>query len=347
MLVTQAEEIRAYLPTSAYGSPEGLLSFMEEAEESHLVPILGRSLYDKVVKIYETLLENHGGVVSPFVPKEEVDDEVRLVRLCQLPVVYYSLADSTGLLAVSLNNGGGFNQMSTDTYEPADENAIKRFERDAFFKARRGIDRLLVFLEEDARKPEPLFAEAWKESGYFYRQGDLLFTTALEMNRFIDIKASRLEFIGLLPDIRFCQKTYLEPEIGIGLIKAIISSQTDSSVIPTDTPDVEGREANTATWNEATELLRMALALFVEARKPEKQRKYSENEAYYSLYKARDFMAARQDAFRQWIKDSPLYVPPESGKAEAPARPCAERMNTFDPDASDNAIFVLRGINRH
>ena len=178
MLVTTADEIRAYLPTSVYSGDDSLLALMEDTEESVLVPVLGRGLYEKVCEDYGKAIEEYGGVTPQVIAKEDLTPEIRLIRHCQLPVVYLTLANSTGILSVNLNEGGGLNQSYTEMFDNADKDAVGRFERDAWFKGHRGIDRLLLFLENDARSKAPVFAELWHKSRYFYFQGDLLFTTA-------------------------------------------------------------------------------------------------------------------------------------------------------------------------
>lgn len=349
MLITQTEEISAYLPTSTFNSPDKLLSLTEDAEENYLVPVLGRSLYNKVEEIYEQQLGEEGGVLPAFVGKKDDNPEVVLVRLCQMPVIYFALANNTGLLSISLNDMG-FNQASTGSFEAADIKSVERFERDAYFKARRGIDRLLIFLEEDARSETPLFAQLWRESTYFYLQGDLLITTAIEFNRFLNIDSSREKFISLLPDIRYCQDTYLAPAIGDELMEAIVQSCTDISIIPTntepistDTPIVSASGQTARTWRKATDYLRMSLAIYVENRRPEKQRRYSENEAGMSLVRAKEYIANHQDFFGEWIKTSPLYTPPKDAGSGKPVEP------PFDYNDPSNAISIpfRYGLNRH
>lgn len=349
MLITQTEEITAYLPTSVLENPMNLLSLTEDAEENYLVPVLGRTLYNKVEEIYEQLLGEGGGVLPALVAKKDETPEVVLVRLCQMPVIYFALANSTGLLSISLNDMG-FNQASTGNFDAADIKSIERFERDAYFKARRGIDRLLIFLEEDARSKTPLFDKLWRESNYFYLQGDLLITTAIELNRFLNIDASREKFISLLPDIRYCQDTYLAPAIGDELIEAIVRSCTDATIIPTnpesvptDTSIVSTSEQAARTWRKATDYLRMSLAIYVENRRPEKQRRYSENEAGMSLARAKEYITKHQNDFGEWIKTSPLYTPPKDAAAIKPMEPM------FDCDDPSNAISIpfRYGLNRH
>ena len=335
MLITQREEISAYLPTSVDVTPESLLLLTEDAEENYLVPVLGRNLYNKVGEIYEEVIGQHGNILPASIPKSEETPEIRLVRLCQMPVLYFALANSTGLLSVNLNESG-FNQSSTEGYDAADLKSVERFERDAYFKARRGIDRLLIFLEEDARSDSPLFADLWKESIYFYQQGDLLLTTATEMNRFLNIDSSREKFIALLPDLRYCQDTYLTPAIGDELMEVLIRSCTDSSVLP-----LPAKPAS--VWRKAVNYLRMALAIYVENRRPEKQRRYSENEASMSLSRAKQYISDHQDDFGEWITNSPLYTP--TRKTDGTEK----EVPKFDFDDPTNAVSFPfgMGLNRH
>lgn len=336
MILTQIEEIKAYLPTSVYNDPSGLLSLTEDAEENYLVPILGRPLYNEVEKKYKRLISEFGSVLPQSISGDDLKLEVRLIRLCQMPVIYFALANSTGILSVSLNGGGGFNQVSTGGYESADDKSISRFERDAFFKARRGIDRLLIFLEEDARSEKPEFSALWKKSDYFYLQGDLLFTTAIEFNRFLNIDNNREKFIALLPDLRYCQDTYLAPVVGEEFLDTLVDFCTDSSILSDEKLDSE-------VWRKAIDYLRMSLAIYVENRLPEKKRRYSENEAVLSLKRATEYLAKNQKAFGEYIKKSPIYKPEEE------ILPVGEEVPRFDYSNPDNAIFVFgRGcVNRH
>ncbi len=375
MLITQIEEIQAYLPTSVYDNPTGLLSLTEDAEENYLLPILGRDLYNKVEENYQSLLTDHGGVLPAQIKKEDVTPEVRLIRLCQMPIIYFALANSTGLLSVSLNGGGGFNQVGTEGYDPASDKSISRFERDAYFKARRGIDRLLIFLEEDARSSSSVFSEWWKKSEYFYLHGDLLFSTALDMSRFLNIESSREKFISLLPDIRYCQDNYIAPEVGDDLLEAFIASATDGTILSPvkpeepDTPeggegeqpegeepvrtDIVGQDGgvNPRTWRKAIDYLKMSLAMFVENRRPEKQRRYSENEAMLSLRRAVNYISSHAEDFGPYVKSSPFYQESdEESIASESQNANTNNQEAFDYEDPDNAIYVFgRGsaLNRH
>jgi hypothetical protein len=353
MLFTNPTEIQAYLPTSVYRSSTGLLTLLADTEERYLRPVLGDSLFEKVGEAYRELFEEYGGVTPDVLPDEAVTDTVRLIRLCQKPAIYFALANNTGVLSVSLNDGGGFNRMSTEGYDAADEKSIARFERDAFFNARDGIDRLLLFLEKDAKREEPLFRSMWEESDHFYLHADLLFTTATELQRYMDIKNSRATFIELLPSIRYAQMAYLSKEVGDTLLDALVRAQTDSAVIP----QVEDKTAKEArrVWDNAVQYLRMALALFVEARRPESKQRNAENEATLSLFRGIEYITANYPFFLPYLTDSPFLdkvkalIEKDKQQQEKQARKaeaCTERFHNGDPD---NAIFVFggMGLNRH
>lgn len=346
MLFTNEEEIRAYLPTSVWSGADSLLSLMEETEETQLVPILGEKLHKSVCESYAKAMEEQGGVVPKVVAQEDVTPEIRLIRCCQLPLVYLTLANSTGILGVNLNEGGGLNQSYTEMFDKADKDAVSRFERDAWFKGHRGIDRLLLFLESDARSQSPRFAGMWKESRYFYLQGNLLFTTASCMNRYLDIGDSREKFISMVPDIRYCQDAYLAAEMGEELIFALVEWCTRRI-----TPEGEGLEETDRArlpeiWDKAVDRLRVALALYIESRRPEKQRRYSENEASLALMRARKFIAGAQQFFMPYIASSPLHVPPPAEADKDKRDGCG---GGYDFDDPDNALFVFfpNGLNRH
>lgn len=380
MFITNIDEIKAYLPTTVWQNPDGLFSLLDDTEETYLVPLLGRPLFNYLQAEYkrlaaidvilpkdedeaygiESISEEGGGVADDGTLSEKDKETVRILRICQAIDIYMTLANNSGILNVSINAGGGMNSVSTDGYDHADKDAINRFEKDAYMKAHRAIDRLLLALEEDARQTytqegenqdtasvpadsAPYFAELWKQSRYFYMQHDTLFTTATEFNRYVNVDRSREVFITLQADIRYCQYTYLCPEIGTELMEALIASLTDSSLLPTDKKDLR-------VWQNVIMRLRTALALYTEARNEKLARKHSRNEADLSLARAKEYISAHQESFGDYIVDSPLYVPPAQ---DAPANPgnnpsgqpgCSNEdreQPTFDPYARDNAIFTF------
>ena len=163
MLLTERKEIDIFLPSSVLESAESVLTLAAASEETYLLPVLGRPLFNHVNKLYkEVSLDDDWALPQNT---EEAPAEHKLIRLCQEAVVYMTLANNAWLLSVSLNDAG-LNVPSSAGYEEADKDRIDRFAKDAFKNGHRAIDRLLVFLEEDATSEEPKFAERWKKSKY-------------------------------------------------------------------------------------------------------------------------------------------------------------------------------------
>lgn len=337
MLLTERREIDIFLPTSVQESAESILTLAADAEETHLLPVLGRPLFDHIDELYQEVVLNDDW----YLPQNRKDTppEQRLIRLCQEVVVYMTLADNAGLFSVSLNDAG-LNTPSSQGYEEADEKRIDRFVKDAFKKGHRAIDRLLIFLEEDARSEEPKFAEHWKSSRYFYENHDTLFTTAVEFNRYVNIDESREWFVKLLPDIRFCQDTHLAPQVGYTLTDALVRSLTQ--------PGEPMTEKDLRIWSVAIVKLRQALALHVEARNEKLKRKTSRAEADLSLERAKDYIRNHQSTFGMAMEDSPLYDKTLMGDAveENTLTERPKPVLNYDPDAEGNAVHTLFHFNK-
>ena len=338
MLLTTRQEIELFLPTSVQESAQSILTLAEDAEETYLLPVLGRPLFNHVDELYQEVALDE----EWYLPKngEQTPPEQRLIRICQEVVLYMTLANNAGLFSVSMNDAG-INTPSSQGYEEADEKRIDRFVKDAFRKGHRAIDRLLVFLEEDACTDEPVFAKLWKSSKYFYLNCDTLFRTAVEFDRYVSIDESREWFVKLLPDIRFCQDTYLCPQIGYELMEALIAYGTGAAPDGLD-------ESMEKTWRTAIQKLKQSLALYAENRNEKLRRKTSRAEADLSLERAKDYIRNSQAAFGAYMKGSPLYdrsIMGDDASSEDTSEQPKPVMN-YDPDNRDNAVHALFSYNQ-
>lgn len=338
MLLTTRQEIEIFLPTSVQESAQSILTLAEDAEETYLLPVLGRPLFNHVNELYQEVSLDEDW----YLPKngEQTPPEQRLIRLCQEVVLYMTLANNAGLFSVSMNDAG-LNTPSTQGYEEADEKRIDRFVKDAFKKGHRAIDRLLLFLEEDAVYGDCVFTELWQKSKYFFRNHDTLFTTAVEFDRYVSIDESREWFVKLLPDIRFCQDTYLCPQIGYELIEALLTYEVSSRP--------EGLTAADAkVWDVSIQKLKQALALYAENRNEKLRRKTSRAEADLSLERAKDYIRNHQSAFGKAMENSPLYDKALMGDAvqNENMQEHPKQVMNYNPDAEDNAVHALFHYNR-
>lgn len=233
MIISTEQELSAIIPTQVLESPASLLTLMEQTEQTYIIPLLGTPLYNKVRSAYADIRQGRDNItveqlVCSFAESDgfplQYTPMQQLIRLLQPPVVYMTLANNAALLSVSLN-GAGMNVTSAEGYEPVDTKTREAFARDCFLNAHKGMELVLLFLEEDARSADPVFLDDWKLSPSFFRQNGLLLRTADELNRYININNSRETYLTLVPRLRFHQDTYLRPDLGDTLLNALLQYQ--------------------------------------------------------------------------------------------------------------------------
>lgn len=280
--------------------------------------------YADVTELQDAIRAGRKPYQAPCVPTddetEEVSDKdmqtIRLLRICQQIEFYKMLSHKAGLLTISFNEGGGANRVAADGYDPADTKEIDRMAKDAFMSAGRSIDSLLLFLEADA-KGDKLFTELWQEADAFYLHKDLLFQTARVLQQFLDINNERWAYAKLVRDIRFCQNTYLKPNIGGKLIKAVVDYANNG------TESDSSGSTSSEIYDELLLQLRTALAFFVESRrqtlgpKDEKlARRDSMVDAKQALAMACQWIEENLDALGDAAVDTPIYNSVRAKKAQ-------------------------------
>lgn len=254
MLLSTLEELNALLPANVLQQADSLLTLMEQTERSYIIPVTGRPLYDEVTSEYAKLMngtaadEEGGKLFAESLLANENMGHVqptkmqRLIKLLQVPLVYMTLANNPGLLSVSLN-AGGMNAVSAEGYDAAGKDSREAFAKDCYLNAHRGMEQVLLFLEEDAKCERPAFLDKWMESSYFYKQNGLMVRTALEFDRYSFITESRETFLSLVPAIRNVQDNRLRPELGDRLTDAFIQYATfGEQPKPTETDGDESAE---------------------------------------------------------------------------------------------------------
>lgn len=280
--------------------------------------------YADVTELQDAIRAGRKPYQAPCVPTddetEEVSDKdmqtIRLLRICQQIEFYKMLSHKAGLLTISFNEGGGANRVAADGYDPADTKEIDRMAKDAFMSAGRSIDSLLLFLEADA-KGDKLFTELWQEADAFYLHKDLLFQTARVLQQFLDINNERWAYAKLVRDIRFCQNTYLKPNIGGKLIKAVVDYANNG------TESDSSGSTSSEIYDELLLQLRTALAFFVESRrqtlgpKDEKlARRDSMVDAKQALAMTCQWIEENLDALGDAAVDTPIYNSVRAKKAQ-------------------------------
>lgn len=381
MLIRTQNEITSLMPTARWTRPSQLFGYLEEEEAGALEPLLGSALYLHLCEEYDRLREKYVDITAttinptgkakadPGLPYADVTEQleraqkgmtyhhrgisffgdyddvpaadlktIQLIRICQQIEWYRMLSHKAGLLTVSFNEGGGMNVSSGESYDPADEKAKDRVVKDAWMSAGRATDSLLLFLEADA-KGEKLFTEKWQEADAFYLHKDLLFQTARVLNEYLDIRGERSVYVSLVRDIRLCQNTYLKPRIGGKLLRAVVEYANLGGNTAEHGTEADGAQA--AAMEELTELLRQALAFYVESRRTsitrtsltvstsvrgtgssiEKEerlaRRDSMTDAQQAMAMACEYIEQNLDALGEAAVGSPIYIHAKEAEAQA------------------------------
>lgn len=338
MLLTTPEELRQYLPAHQLDNLDGLMGFIDNSEHDFLLEKIGAPLYKELVRIYEELTDKNsilpGG--SPLTPWHQ------LIHLCQRPIAFDTFYRAADVQAVS-TNASGLNIVTTDGYDSADTDVIDRYKKRLNQEAHKGIDRLLVTLEEwaedlsslaDGTEPDEETQEKkdiidlWRKSRYFYLAEGLFINTARKLNEFIDFYESREKFIQLLPDLRYCQEFVIRPELGDALTDDLMDKIQNGQL-----SDIE---------KKAVRLAQYALALKVEARSSLFKRDEAKDEAIGAMTRLLDFLKANQGSLdAEAVKTSPFYEEPKSVPApEETPQPVEKWKN----NQKGNKIFVTRAI---
>lgn len=384
MILTTPEELNALLPANVSTRPERLLTLMEQTERTHIVPLLGKPLYQAVCKEYENL--HHGDGEDAEGKQMEANDLVtaesdhlgfqytpmqQLIRLLQVPLVYMTLANNTGILSVSLNDGG-MNMVSAESYDSAKKEDREAFSRDCFRNAHQGMEQVLLFLEEDARSEAPVFLKMWSQSPTFYLQYGLLVPTATRFNQYVPIDESREMFLSLVQRIRYVQDNKIRPELGDTLTDALVQYAAfgpqpgeAQSLGDTTQPAVNCQLSTINSfdedlrpylpvkrypgmtteerlklngWSRLLLFLQQAVCFYVEMDNKKLRRPDSDKDAMLALERAKEFVRSNTALFEGVIEDSPLYqkepAPPcrsEQGEESVSTEQCASPGGVFDP----------------
>lgn len=352
MLLSTPNELRFYLPTHVIESLESLQMFIESSERNFLLEKIGTPLYNRLLTEYdaiydkEELRQTAPGTLTPW---------MRLILLCQCPVAFDMLYRAADVSGISVNESG-LNIATAENYDGADKDSIARYKSRLNVEAHRGIDTLLVTLEEwaeevgalaeDAELTEEQSAkkeiiELWKQSKYFYLVDGLFINTARKFNEYVDIYENREKFVQLIPDLRYCQDITIRLELGDELTDDLLEKMRTG----------QGNAAEKRTIIN----LQRTLALQVEARNAMFKRKEAKDESIFNMKLTLDYIRKHQSEFDSFaIKAVPFYEEPEPeeetitseevGMIGLPADYTTPKSQAWKNNQKGNKLFVARAI---
>ena len=338
MLLQDPLEIDHLIPSSKVSKIDKLVSRLEAEEMNSLYPLVGKPLLDQLIKDYAELSQAEGGGI--WVKCERDDKEntrITILRTAQEVLLYSYLANHSAILQSSFNLGGGWNSPSTGDYEALDSKANERLDKDLWHSARRAKENLLLLLEMDARNKQ-VYTKLWKESDYFYKHNDLLFTTAAELHPlYINLgDCPHIAFQQYVSVLHDCQDGYIAGTIGYTLLQALIDRKYHAASEQTETEQEEEKEdeqeekeeeqekgqedvealendeentLNPAVWKSIDRHIRMALANFATYEQEGAKHEHLRNRGQSQLSIATRIINQNYGMFHEFLMDSPLYQP--------------------------------------
>jgi len=191
MLITTIEELDELTGIGLGNSYERYRVHLQQAEHDQLKPILGDTLYDRLVADYDA-------------DAITTEPDTRLLALSQAVVGNFGLAESLDRGQVHISDQGIHkNEDSAYHYQKVEA-------QNSFFRAGyRAVEQLLQFLEKHA----DTYTD-WKESDNYAEQRSYLIPSATEFQKHYNIMGSRRTYLALRPYMRRVEQFQLEPILG-------------------------------------------------------------------------------------------------------------------------------------
>lgn len=242
MLVKDIQEVKDWMPFSTFDNLKKIQAYINSAERKHLIPLLGKPLYDKLSQEYES-----GDI-------KDKSDWRLLLLLSQAVIVNFGLHTAAPFLNVTVNQSGGMTVTINDNTIAASKDRTDKLIEGLHRQAYDSVEQLLIFLENNS----PLFIdekgnELWLQSEYYYQLTGCLIFTAQEFNKYIYIDNSRLQFHRLIPAVRMAERTEIRSNFGDTLINSLIEKKMRKSLTDTDRELISHLQAAIALLTVSTD----------------------------------------------------------------------------------------------
>ena len=201
MLFNNVDELKAHLGTVHRNlEPATLLSFIEQAEALHLVPVLG-----------EGLVAQLGNLPAENAPAHLVALRARF----RSALAYYVVLEAAPFLSVSFGDLGMM-EASTEKSAPSRQWVYNNFVEAAASSADKLLDVALAWLDSHAAD----YAEELDSTEYRSRKG-LLIGSAAQLGQYVATGGSRRFFLALLPTLRQVEEFEIGDVLGADLLEQL------------------------------------------------------------------------------------------------------------------------------
>lgn len=317
MLVTNSKEVNNWLPNSTFlddGIPS-IMPYLEAAERSYLIPVLGYPLYNYLQQEYD----REGNYEN-----EHTKD---LLAICQSVITLFGLYGASPALNITVNSSGNFTVTTNSNTVAASKDRTEKFIESTYTHANEAVEQLLLYLEANSQyfvQEGEAGEELWKQSDSYWQKTGCLIFTATEFNNIVFINNSRIMFNRIYPSIRLMERIKLRPAFGQELIKSLIERKMNNKLAGHD--------------EELLEHMQTALALLTvsqseELSKPDSIHGYKPHDcdrmAESEINEAKNILRNNPDSYPEYIENRPDYEPVPRFK-----------------NSSNNSIFVMGGAVR-
>lgn len=243
MILSTTKELRLHAPSVAIDDLGSFQGILDNSEKDFLLDKLGDKLYQALCAYYASISPDDfytdvtGGTYAATPYKV-------LLLYAQRMVVFDALARFAPQQAVSVNSTG-INMASSNDYDAVSDKMLDKSVQGYKKEAMVSLNNLLVLLEgwatpintameitdssgtdpnSEYQKQVEEIVVLWQESKFYFLHADLLISTALTLQQYVDIYDNRDRFIRLLPDLHFIQDEYITEAIGEDLIAQLLHS---------------------------------------------------------------------------------------------------------------------------
>lgn len=208
-LINTPEELKAHIAIGETTTLNHIMPYVNEAEQKHIVPILGKDLYNELIEALEA-----------DTPEAKY---MELLPYVQKPLANFSYCIFLPISAVNLSAGG----VRTDRETAAFKWQHDKVEQTFLDIGYRAIDELLKYLEANAST-----FQSWKDSDAYTLYTDQFIKDAATFNKFVFIDSSRRTFIRLQNSINEVELFTIKPLLTPALYDFVKTSITASEPVP-------------------------------------------------------------------------------------------------------------------
>lgn len=207
-LVTKIEEVRLSLRLNSLNNDKSLPD-MEDAEQKHIIPVIGESLYNRLQSLYSS-----GSEDKSF---------LRLIAIVRKPLVAYAYLDNIGLLHATITDAG-VRRFGTGDMPSVYAWEFRELTKSLSGKAMSGMELLLEYLDNNSMDwPE------WSDSPLWGLRNNLIIKSGKDFSNNYPLYQPCRTYNALLPIIVEVQDNYIIPSVGKPFFDSLFINSGDSS----------------------------------------------------------------------------------------------------------------------